>query len=564
MGRQPQRKHQIHIKPTNYNNKPQQQPGTANPKHNYPQRNKTGDRNLSGHMLQPQLDERFILEIYQSAIDATYIIMDRVLKGNKLPAKILTCLRPCAGEEKDITRTSVQKQGTSRMMELGIVALTHLGSFDVIIGMDWLAYHRAVIDCYEKIVRILLPNGEILKVQGERKRILDHLRVSRLMRKSLMTSVLSENSLRELNKLTIKNRYPLPRIDDLFDQLQGACCFSKIDLRSGYHQLRVLKKEDIRRRFRNPIMGTLIRRRARSPPEDNSRLTQDGDVVRQIFKVRILVEGSSVPRTCGQPRRYPRGSSRLLRSVKELEDPCVTNRNPFISRIGRLLPKVYRKFLQDRKAPHPVDPFIPAQRIRSYVWRVKQEDVSNSEWSKEYYACYVLALPMDPMTLWSIVMASNKILEAHRAKLPKDSKPPAAWLRGMRGHLSNEVMVKFTSLIVSGFHQLELPKHRNPQDFLQQPEVPEWKWGKVSHMDFYHKVPKAARGSCMVDSRHAVYGQALQEALGTRLDMSTAYHPQTDGQSERTIQTLEDMLRACVMDFGGSWDTHLPLIEFSL
>ncbi|GJR68009.1 reverse transcriptase domain-containing protein [Tanacetum coccineum] len=45
--------------------------------------------------------------------------------------------------------------------------------------------------------------------------------------------------------------------------------------------------------------------------------------------------------------------------------------------------------------------------------------------------------------------------------------------------------------------------------------------------------------------------------------MSTAYHPQTDGQSERTIQTLEDMLRACVIDFGGSWDRHLPLVEFS-
>ncbi|GKC90865.1 reverse transcriptase domain-containing protein [Tanacetum coccineum] len=55
------------------------------------------------------------------------------------------------------------------------------------------------------------------------------------------------------------------------------------------------------------------------------------------------------------------------------------------------------------------------------------------------------------------------------------------------------------------------------------------------------------------------FWQTLQKALGTRLDMSTAYHPQTDGQSKRTIQTLEDMLRACVIDFGGNWDVHLPL-----
>ncbi|GJS35332.1 putative reverse transcriptase domain-containing protein [Tanacetum coccineum] len=55
---------------------------------------------------------------------------------------------------------------------------------------------------------------------------------------------------------------------------------------------------------------------------------------------------------------------------------------------------------------------------------------------------------------------------------------------------------------------------------------------------------------------------ATYKALGTRLDMSTAYHPQTDGQSERTIRALEDMLRACVMGFGGTWDTYLPLAEF--
>nr|GEX02890.1 reverse transcriptase domain-containing protein [Tanacetum cinerariifolium] len=52
-------------------------------------------------------------------------------------------------------------------------------------------------------------------------------------------------------------------------------------------------------------------------------------------------------------------------------------------------------------------------------------------------------------------------------------------------------------------------------------------------------------------------------ALGTQLDMSTAYHPETDRQSERTIQTLEDMLRACVIDFGKGWEKYLPLVEFS-
>ncbi|GKE04491.1 putative reverse transcriptase domain-containing protein [Tanacetum coccineum] len=57
--------------------------------------------------------------------------------------------------------------------------------------------------------------------------------------------------------------------------------------------------------------------------------------------------------------------------------------------------------------------------------------------------------------------------------------------------------------------------------------------------------------------------KSLHKALGTRLDMSTAYHPETDGQSERTIQTLEDMLRACVLDFGKGWDKHLPLVEVS-
>ncbi|GKC02126.1 putative reverse transcriptase domain-containing protein [Tanacetum coccineum] len=137
-------------------------------------------------------------------------------------------------------------------------------------------------------------------------------------------------------------------------------------------------------------------------------------------------------------------------------------------------------------------------------------------------------------------------------------------------------------------------EHQKPSGLLVQPEIPEWKWKKIT-MDFITKLPKTANSYdtiwVIVDrltksahflpmrendpmerliklyikevvTRHGVpvsiisdrdgrftllFWQALHKALGTRLDMSTAYHPKTDGQSERTIQTLEDMLRACVI-----------------
>ena len=61
----------------------------------------------------------------------------------------------------------------------------------------------------------------------------------------------------------------------------------------------------------------------------------------------------------------------------------------------------------------------------------------------------------------------------------------------------------------------------------------------------------------------AHFWKSFQRAMGTQLMMSTAFHPQTDGQSKRTIQTLEDMLRACVLDLKGSWEEHVPLVEFT-
>nr|GFC37790.1 putative reverse transcriptase domain-containing protein [Tanacetum cinerariifolium] len=153
-------------------------------------------------------------------------------------------------------------------------------------------------------------------------------------------------------------------------------------------------------------------------------------------------------------------------------------------------------------------------------------------------------------------------------------------------------------------------EHQKPLGLLVQPKIPEWKWDNIT-MDFVTKLPKSSQGYdtfwVIVDqltksviftsiretdpmdklariylkevvTRHGIpisiisdrdprfasnFWRSLHNALGTRLDMSTAYHLETDGQSERTIQTLKDMLRACAIDFGKGWVNHLPLVKFS-
>ncbi|GJW16308.1 putative reverse transcriptase domain-containing protein [Tanacetum coccineum] len=87
-------------------------------------------------------------------------------------------------------------------------------------------------------------------------------------------------------------------------------------------------------------------------------------------------------------------------------------------------------------------------------------------------------------------------------------------------------------------------------------------WLYIKEIVSWHRVPIS-----IISDRDSHFTsrfwQSLQKALGTQLDMSKAYHPEINGQSERTIQTLEDMLRACVIDFGKGWEKHLPLVEFS-
>nr|GEV36703.1 putative reverse transcriptase domain-containing protein [Tanacetum cinerariifolium] len=220
----------------------------------------------------------------------------------------------------------------------------------------------------------------------------------------------------------------------------------------------------------------------------------------------------------------------------------------------------------------------------------------------------------------------TKILEA-RGEASKVLKSLAEWLKGLETHFErrDDGGIYFFDRIwipsVGGVRKLIMDEahtsrysvkaeHQKPSRLLQQPEIPEWKWEKLA-MDLVTKFPRSSSGYDAIwvimdrltksayflpiredykteklariyineivarhgvsvsiildcDGRFTSYlWQALQEVLGTKLHMNTAYHPETDGQSERTIQTLEYMLRACVMDFGGSWDTHLLLVEFS-
>ncbi|GJT89486.1 putative reverse transcriptase domain-containing protein [Tanacetum coccineum] len=177
------------------------------------------------------------------------------------------------------------------------------------------------------------------------------------------------------------------------------------------------------------------------------------------------------------------------------------------------------------------------------------------------------------------------------------------WWHNMKADIATYVSKCLTCAKVKAEHQ-------RPSGLLVQPEIPEWKSDNIT-IDFIMKLLKSSQGYdtiwVIVDqltksanfvpiretdpmerlarmylkevvTRHGIpvsiiydrnlmfasnFWRSLQKALGTNLDMSIAYHPQTDGQSERTMQTLKDMLHACVIDFGKGWVNHFPLVKFS-
>ncbi|GJV50133.1 putative reverse transcriptase domain-containing protein [Tanacetum coccineum] len=650
------------------------------------------------------LNDHFATVLFDSGADFSFISTEFVTLLNVKPSIVNPdyVIEIADGKNVEVDRIirDCKLELGNSLFTINLILLGH-GSFDVIVGMDWLSQNKAVIVCHEKVVEIPLIGGEVLRVQGERtlgvakalmnaKRQVEfridliagatpvakspyRLAPSKMQEFSSQLQELQDKGFirlshspwgapmlfvkkkdgsfrmcidyRELNKLTIKNQYPLPRINDLFDQLQGSCFFSKIDLRSGYHQLRVHEDDipktafrtryghfeftvmpfgltnapavfmDLMNRVCKPyvdkfvivfIDDILIYSKTKEDHEVHLRLVLEllrkeklyakffkcefwlqevhflGHVVNQSGihvdpgKIEVL-KNWKAPTTsseirlflglAGYYRHFIANLSKIAKPLTSLtqknqkvEDfvvycnasnqglSCVLmQRNKVIAYALRQL-KIYEKNYTT------YDLELGAVVFALKTWRhyanVVADALSRKEWVKPKH---VRAMAM---TIQSGV--KGMILVAQGEAFNQENWP------GIKRDIATYVSECLTYAKVKTEHQW-------PSGLLQQPEIPEWKWESIT-MDFIIKLPRTRNGHdaiwVVVDrltksAHYLAIREDYRKALGTRLDMSTTYHPQTDGQSEHIIQMLEDMLRACVIDFGGSWDVHLPLAEFS-
>ncbi|GJU31133.1 putative reverse transcriptase domain-containing protein [Tanacetum coccineum] len=362
--------------------------------------------------------------------------------------------------------------------------------------MDWLSDHKAKIICHEKVVRLPLLDGkeEIIVVRDFPEVFLDdlsglppireiefrielipgamsvvkspyHLAPSELEE---LLGQLKELQDKELNKLTIKNYYPLPRIDDLFDQLQGSQYFSKIDLRSRYHQLRVHEDDIPKTAFR----------------------TRYGH-----FEFTVIPFGLT-----NVPMIFMDLMNRFLGHV--------------INGNGIHVDPSKIKVVTNWEAPRTSSEVCSFLRLAGYYHRFI-ENFSKIAKPLTVLTQKILALPDGPEDFVVYCDASGLGLGC--------------------------VLMKRGKVIAYASRQLKIHKKNCTTHDLELGAIIEL-FSDYDYEICYHPV----KATVVVDALR--YWRLRKRRMMSLRDYR---------------KTLEDMLKACILDFGGSWDVHLPLVEFS-
>ncbi|GKB57457.1 putative reverse transcriptase domain-containing protein [Tanacetum coccineum] len=481
--------------------------------------------------------------------------------------------------------------------------------FDAIIGMDWLAKYQAVIVCAEKIVRIPWGN-ETLIVHGDesnqgheaRLHIISYSKTQEYMLKGcpiflahVTTNEVEDKSGRSSDlrmvECLLKDR-PEIRLSSTEGSEED---IPKTAFRTRYGHYEFQNKQEQRRAPKANALELLKKERSQKPltkltPEEGQACLGVNTICFSTVKAEVV--HAPIPG---------------LNLKEEGEENQPLRVQALVMTIGLDLPKQILNAQTEARKPE----------------NIKNEDVGGMlvENAKNPEAIRMEKLePRADGTLclngrsWLPCYGDLRTVIMHESHKSKYSIHPGSdkmyqdmkklyWWPNMKADIATYVSKCLTCAKVKAEHQ-------RPSGLLVQPKIPEWKWDNIT-MDFVTKLPKTSQGYdtiwVIVDrltksaiftpiretdpmdklariylkevvTRHGIpvsiicdrdprfasnFWRSLQNALGTNLDMSTAYHPQTDGQSERTIQTLEDMLRACVIDFGKGWVNHLPLVEFS-
>nr|GEX22594.1 hypothetical protein [Tanacetum cinerariifolium] len=425
---------------------------------------------------------------------------------------------------------------------------------------------------------------------------------------------------RELNNLTVKNRYPLSRIDGLFDQLLGSSVHSEIDLGSGYYQLRI-KEEDIsitafRTRYGHfkfqvmpigltnaPAVFMDLMNRVCKPYLDkfiivfiDDILVYSKDVEKHEKHLKIILE------LLKKERFGVHVNPAKIEAIKSWDAPMTpTEVRQFLGLAGYYrsapilaMPKGMEDFMVYCDASLKGYGAVLIQREKVIVYASRQLKVHEENYITQDL---VLGAVVFALTLWRhylygkkyVVFTDHESLQYilnrkelnlrqrrwidllsdydceilyHHGKanvvadaLIQKERVKLLRVRALTMTIHND-LPKLRNLVMHESHKSKYSIHPGSDKSYQDLKPLYW-WSSMQADIATLEVGKDHYGFC-----EWIFENAKWEALGTNLDMNTAYHPQTDGQSDRTIQTFEDMLRTCVIEFGSSWDLHLPLVEF--